>query len=464
MKNQEDVLKCIENGIVNYNDDNEVFDKLYEKVKLRINLEKLTKIWSGTYQIGMLYDREQYYIINALYEITKSQEFDVNKYFYEPEIEEYNLAPIAITTNENSWTLHNVDKIDDHTFTCHDTIENLTKGADNNFLTYNTKTQRRPKIRKTKGGNVIELPDIKPAATRDIMKEFENGTHPQNQITLNIRYINGMELKNVAYDSRKRTLTFPQDLFIDIIDGAHRCQGATMAVHKIKNNPEKEFALKKQLNIQIEHLDVQQALQLIKKTAKSNPLDEEFLASIDEKDIGLDMAREINTQQPAQRNSMFEKIGDFEEEVKFNKKYCYVRTLSEAINYNFGDILLKTDDFRESKLVRSHIVNVINEILGYHKKEISEGIIKSREQNMLLMDKAFIGYVALAKATYNVEGWDMIIDNILDNLDITWKNPQWGKKNLKLQSKARADISFVKVISSYFENLVINEIKKEGVM
>lgn len=463
MKNLEGLIKVIENEIIAYNDNNDIFDKLKEKVKLRINLEKLTKVWNGLFAIGMLNEDEQYYIVSGLYDVIKDTDCNPELYFYENEITDYNTAPVELDKyNTNVWILHNVDRIDEHTFTCHDAITVLSDGVDTNFLTYNTDTQRKPKIEKTKSGNVIKLPDIKLSSARDIAKLFEEGTHPQNQITLNIRYIDGTELKKISYNAKKRTLTFEQDpsLYVDIIDGAHRVQGATMAVHKIKDNIEKQFALNKQLNIQIEHLDVQQALQIVKATAKNNPLDEEFLASINEKDIGLDMVREIMRKQT--RNSLFGKIADYEEEVFFNKKYCYVRTLSQAINYHFGDILLKSKDYRESRLINEHIINVINEVFGVYREEISDNISDTRKKNILLMDKTFVGYVAIAKATYNVEEWATILDNVLDNLNIKW-NDVW-KGNLKLQSKGQLDNRFIKVISDYFEKLITNEIKKEGAM
>lgn len=470
MKDFDESVKTIMNSIINYNDDIEVFNKIKDKIKLRINLEKFTKVWNGLFATEMLKEDEQYYILDALFEITKKETFDPINFFYQPEIDTYRDTPIKFKNkNIKYWILHDVDQIDEHTFHCHAPITSITEGADNNFLTYNVDSQRRPKIEMTKNGNVLKLPDIKSDSTKSIQQLFEEGKHPMNQVTLNIRYIDGEELNKITYDKKTRTLTFYQDkkLYVDIIDGAHRITGALMAVHKMRVDEELySKQLNKQLTIQIEHMDVQQAMDYVVKTASGNPLDEKFLASKNIKDVGLDMARQIDTKEPAKLNSLYGKISDYEKLVQFGDKYCYVGTISMAINYNFGEII-RSGDYRTPRFVNEHIIKVVNEIFGAKQFYIKDKkILDVRKDNILLCDRTFIAYVAMAKATYGIEGWEDIIDHIIDNLDITWENKKWGtdKDGLKLQSTGNLTNTFVKTISNYFIKLVEDEIQKEGVI
>lgn len=455
----------IEKIIFKYNDDNIIFNKLKEKVEYKINLEILTKIWNGSQMNGILKNESLYFFIQAMYDITKNEDYNPTNFFYDAEIDEFNRMTIHTEIDTTHWILHNVTQIDDHTYLAVDSIANITKGVDNNFLGYYTKTQRKPKIAKTPNGNVIELPDIRPAATREISDLFEKGKHPVNQVTYNVRQLDGSELRFLKYHQSDRTLVIQQDakLYIDIIDGAHRTQGAVIATHNMKYDKVKAKYLDRPLAILITHFDVPQALDYVKQTAKARAIDEEFLKTINEKDIGLDMARQINTKEPSQSNSLFDKIASYEDEVyKMHSKYCYIRTISEAINYNFSNVV-NSNNYRDLRLVNDHIVKVINEILGYYYDKITGSIEDCRKQNMILMDKAFIGYIAIAKATYNIPGWEDILDGILERLDVSWNNKVWTKQ-LKLKSSALVDARFVKLISEYFVRLVENEMQKEGVI
>jgi len=379
---------------------------------------------------------ELFLFTSALYEVTKNNLINPEKYFYDEEIR---FAKGYIKKSEdisNKIVLYNVDKLSDNQYSCSKmSYYDIYLGLSNGLITYNINTQRDPKKVRF-GDTIIDIPNIKDSVSIEIFEKMLNNKFKPNTITFNIRKTG---LEKFVYYEKERKLVIEVDnngSFVDILDGAHRI----IAMCKtIEINPKHEgYTL---LNI---YNDTEEEAQnYIEQESHHTKIDTSYIAAFKNDNVFVRMTKDINVYGTSLLNELFNKLAKQNQDIKIENKYTTIEIFSKSLENNY-----EIKDSRDIDTTQKWLIRFFNELIGLFKDNDID------LNNMAYNKYMFIGYVALSNKLQHDDDWLNKLNNFINTkiLDID-KN---FFENLGISKKFKGKITDIMInkISERFKEMI----------
>jgi hypothetical protein len=224
---------------------------------------------------------------------------------------------------------------------------------------------------------------------------------------------------------------------MSVIDGANRILSCVKASEEAKR--EGIDLSQEGFSVNIYNLTEKQAQSLIHQEGKGNKIDENLLKSYNQEDKYINIAKEINSYESLETNSLYNMMGKDTEEVNKFNKYCLISTFAEGIEDNFNDVLAIPRDIEK---VKEYLVKFFNEFTGIFHHFLEKSKISDTRNNTVIADNVmFIGYLKLARELYGNKDWKTLLE--LSVSDIVWDktNSQW--KNIKAYNLNKSTKTFL---------------------
>ena len=427
-----------------YANDNKIINKVTDLLVENHNFSRgrTIGVFTQSSPISYFSDTELCLLVKYLYIATNELKIKLENWFNDTEIELANTYKFIDDEKINKIVLHNVDQISNYQWICtKETYQNVSRFMQNGLITYNTKTQRQPMIRRY-GDKITYTPNIKPSKVNAIKQEMVNGTFNPNTIIWNIRKIDGSEKEKFRYNSKDRTLIIEVDnINVDIIDGANRTGAILKSTEEMPN-------IDMTTSIMIYFVDEEKARQIIFQEAKAEPLDEKYVDQFDSTNVNMEVAKNINSKQ--RMNEMFNRIAlDNSEIRRENKKLVTFETLSKTIEYVYD---LKSEPFIVAQEVEDFLIDVFNIVIGIRHEEFNEKLAETRESSYMTMNNMFIGYVILGEALKQEyeDNWKAELKKLLNTIDFRKSNPIWKKIGIE----NNINLSTIKKITEHFKSII----------
>lgn len=394
--------------------------KIEKVVGNYVNMAKIIKVVMRTMPIHYPYlnDNEIFHLTKALYHILNNNSLNPEKYFTEEEVKAYNNLILKEKKKKDTIILENVTQLSDNLWICpFYSYEKILEDFENGLYTYNPKTQRET-IKRYKGKNSsIEDFNIDENKIFDIAELMKDRHYHTNAIRWNVRKETRQE--KITYNKLKKQLIIKKDEFtnIDAIDGMHRMGGAIKA---IQDKPE----LTDGLIILIHHTDEETAKEIIVQESRATPLDANWTAILSNKDINMEVTKEIN--EKTGRNALYHKFAINYREIEYDDKYTTFEIFAKGLEHYYD---LGNKNFTEIEQIKDHLITCFNFIID---------IVKDKENT--LNKFCFLGYIALSKELYNSESLLFDLQQALNRIDFT----QITMNSYRIHKK------FIENVSKYF--------------
>lgn len=385
---------------------------------------------SESVPVQTLSTAELYLFTKYLYELTLDNKINPAEWFNPDEIKQFDDYKAQQYYKGDVAIFYNVDQVSENQWVC--TSEpwvEMSKKVQQGLVTYNVKTQRETTT--VKFNNVsTEIPTIKQKPIQEMTSLMLKNKFTPNAITLNIRKT-GTEV--FEYNVKDRTLMIGVDnttTFLDIPDGMHRTLSGMRAV---EINPNLTlFTIINFLNY-----TEQEVQEYIDQEDHRTPINRSHLASFKNDDNGVIIAKYLNKYGNEKNNELFNQIATNDNELKSPLwKYVTIDTFARAFNYNF-----KVESPREFSKIQEYLKDFFNELIG---------ILKERKipQQIGLINNLFVGYMSIASVLYEKDNWKSILENVINNIDLSSDEII----SLGVNSKT-INLATIKRISSYFKKL-----------
>lgn len=375
-------------------------------------VEQLGSFLKAVYEQGMEYKNNPLYKNNLI--LPDLEKLNPSLYYEDVElkrIDEYQVERKEKTniirfdnarqTSEFSWK---IDKLEWKT---------LVDLFNNGLINYNIRTQRQT-TKKLYKGQVIEKITINPRSVKEIKQAYKEGTFFPNAITLNIRQ-NGHERfkvtdkypredKDRAEDEKIKIVEIEvtDESVVDIIDGMHRLMAAVELLEEDPNATN-------WTEVNLYYLDENRAVDFIRQENKRNEIEEQHIEKISYDNVGINIAKSLNSDRSCR---LLGNVAEDMMKLKVQNKMVELLTLGNAINQNFIDI--KTESAKMFK-VKKYLAKFSNFFIDHY-----EGYFNAKSENINIYQRnnMFYGIVGLASELYEVEGWEYILLELLEKIEI----------------------------------------------
>ncbi|HBY20360.1 MAG TPA: hypothetical protein DEG71_05025 [Clostridiales bacterium] len=437
-KDREELEKTIYYVIDDTEKNAKEYRQKFETTLLQYNISrgKAIGIYGKSIPLIQLSLPELYIVTKVLHQITAYTVLCIDNWYYDEEIRTYESYKAEKTYAKDIIVLHNVDKVSDNQYFCTKAYHKETaKITGQGLITYNFRTQRGAKLILF-GDRYSEIPDIKKSVVAEIKEKILNNKFTPNTITLNRRKT-GLE-KPPEHDEKNRTLYMEVDgieNFVDIVDGAHRCQSF---IKVIEDDPENEgFTF-----ISILYYTEEEAQEYIEQEDHRTPINKEHIQSFKTDEYTL-LTKDIAKYGNAKINEMFNKIATNRNELKSRNKYITVKLFAEALSYNIELDARNMDDYKR------YFVAFFNELIGLTKEK---GLDKSN--SVAFEENMFIGYITLA-SIWSDEDYKANLKKFIDNTDFSRDNRQWEENGIFV---AQMTMKKAKSIVNYFKKVGVDNV------
>jgi hypothetical protein len=339
--------------------------------RYKIFFGKTLSYFNFSAQLEEATEKEMYYIALGINEYFEKNLIDIDKFYTDLEIKEYNNNKFTSAYKKNiendvcEITLPYVSMNNEQHFIApvvsYETIVNILH---NGLITYNFNTQREPKYFKFED-KILKKPFLNKKSVKEITDLMIKGEFFSNTISFNVRYISGVE--NIVYDRANKVikLDIKNNTYFDIVDGYHRLISLSKAyANGINSN----------MTINIFHHTEEKIRKFIIQESKQNQINEEHLLKLNNNDPWVGLARAINDYGNKSVNTLYNKILNDDSEIQFKK---FVKYLKETFEYNYK----KPEDAIK---IKKFIVDGFNEIEYYNLFDEVDAEEKYKESLQLL--------------------------------------------------------------------------------
>lgn len=401
-------------------DGTENIRKIEKMISSHVNMSKVQGIINQTMSIHYPYvkDYEAYHLLRALYSILDNSTLNPTKYFTDDEIKTYMEITIEKKKKKDTIVLEDVTQLSENTWLCpFYSYKSILEDFENGLYVYNPRTQRETIKRIRDGKTIAEDFNIDDDKIGEIAELMKDGKYYSNAIRWNVR--KETRLESLVYNQKKKQLIIKNDenTNIDIIDGMHRTGGAIKAV---QDKPELDGGL----IILIHYLEEERAREIIVQESKATPINVNWSAILDNKDVNMEITKEINER--AGRNALFRKFATDLKEIRYGDKLTTFDIFAKGVEYYYD---LNTKDYPEAEQVKEYLIRFFNFVID---------MVKDKEN--ALNRFCFLGYIALSKKLFSSEDLASDLKEALDKIDFS----QITMSSYKIHRK------FIENIAKYF--------------
>ena len=275
----------------------------------------------------------------------------------------------------------------------------------NHAVTYDFETQRDPKLIEV-GDAIIKEANINTAAVAEIQDLLTKGLFIPNTITFNVPIYKSDSLK---YDKKLNRLILT-DKVLTILDGYHRSLGIVGA---LRENPNLDY----NFEIRITNFNVDKARQFIVQEDKRNPINKEYIKSIDETDKITFIINTLNQDSSSELQGMITT-----ENTLISSGNALV---SFDIMHTTMNKLWNPNTIVESHRITTYLREFFNELVDMYPQELKTHIKESRKLSFINKESTFVLYLALASYLYGDLDWKERLHNTMPKIslnDETTKN------------------------------------------
>jgi len=353
-----------------------------------------------------------------------------DNYFNHIEIEDLGQYKEEKKSNtKKQYVLHNMLYVSPGYYKGLITAKELAEMDAENDIIYNFKNQRDPHI-DVYGEKRIHFDKTK---VEKITFRLLEGTQLSDDIKLNLLHDGEDE---ILYEKNGDLIIISGNL--NIFDGYHRKTASSQA---LMQNPELNF----NWGLVITNFSESKTLEFMTQINEQKPMKKEHTKNLDSSVLGnviVDAIRDIKTSEFAQN------IKESDAELKFGG-FTKKLTLSISIEECYGD---KLTNKLQTRPIANHIANVMDYILGLHVEEFIEHPEATSKVSYINHKNMFAGYVALSERLYGVKKWEDILEEILDKIDFSMKNPFWD--DIKLNKESDMKKSTRTNLYKFFQKLI----------
>lgn len=408
-------------------------EKLLNQYNIKRGVSR--SIYGKSTPLILLSNAMLFVVTKTLYEITNKSELNINNWYYEIEIKEYEQFKVESQDKKDILEIGNVVKTPDGKYISTGYFyKDAAKAFGESLIGYNLESQREATF-KIFGDKHYKAPNIKSDKVNEITKRILDNKFTPNTITLNIRKTKDFDADKVKYNEQTQVLSIEIDhekIFVDIIDGAHR---ASAFIRVIEAN----LYHNGYTYVSILNYTVDEAREYIEQESHVTPLSRAQREAY-KTDEYSSLTKSISAYGNKLNNEMFNQIVDNEVELVTQKKYITIELFKTALKENFT---IETP--RENDNIKEFLIKFFNEILGSIKEQ------KWNKVNSIAFEpNMFIGYLALAKMWMNEENWKEKVKRFIEKTDFR-DIPKWEEVGIHISNPS------VKKIKS-----IINYFKKEG--
>jgi len=356
-------------------------------------------------------------IADAIYKISDINSTNLEIFFEEIEIEKIRRYKVEEKKEDKDLLVfENVMQVADDIWTVVVPCQRIAQLYRENAVGYDFSTQRESKNIKSKD-TIIQTASVNWASVEEIKEQLVKGLFIPNTITFNIPIENAEDIK---YDKNKKRLIILKKSF-KILDGFHRSLGIIAALREIDLNYNFE--------VRITNFNTDKARQFIVQEDKRNPINKEYIKSIDTADRVTAIVNNLNQNNSSELSGMITTNGAL---VTSGDALINFSTMYEIIN-----ALWEPTTIVEANNISEYLKDFFNEIIGLYPNEFKLHIKESRKINNINKEQMFVLYLVLAKRIENNPDWKQILQKnifniiIKDNKDLVDTPPNKIKKSIK---------------------------------
>lgn len=265
-----------------------------------------------------------------------------------------------------------------------------------NAVGYDFKTQRDPKIIET-GNTIIQVANVNWNAVEEIKSSLIQNLFIPNTITFNVPIEFAEYIK---FDKNNKRLIIT-DKVLKILDGFHRSLGIIAAL--------READLNYYFEMRITCFNIDKSRQFIVQEDKRNPINKEYIRSIDETDRVAVIVNNLNQDNRSELKGMItiDKLL-----IKSGKAL-----VSFGIMHDTIEKLWKPVTIVDSNNITNYLKDFFNELVGIYPEEMKLHIKGSRRFSYINYESMFVIYLVLAKMLEDNNDWKSQLHNILPSIN-----------------------------------------------
>lgn len=403
------------------------------------------KILNGIIDIDDV-DRDViYYVAKTIYNEYGNHRVDFHQFYTDKEIKKLNNEKFYVQDEYDDIfpiIFENAQKVDDGYYHVMLSINKWVDMYNKKVIDYDYRTQRNAKIVNIGGVN-RKTPTLNKKQVNEIKQSLLDGTYHPDSMRINFELGSSDEGDEMYYDEKNNKLIINGGEG-SVLDGFHRLNAM---IEALSENPN--------LNIKfptyIYNYTVDKAKKVFSQINKGMKMDHSELRSLSEEKysdrvVTTLMSTPDFSGKIARSNDVNHSVGQI---VSFF-------TLSEAIDWQYGKEL---NNNRDVKKVSSYLSDFF-EALFYHYNELFNGDIEEVfNDNYMVHDKMFYGYLALAK---RMEDNNIDVDkikDILDQVDFSSENEMWKSKGIVRYYKGMVWKKAKQRIIKFFNELDLTNVK-----
>ena len=309
-------------------------------------------------------------------------------------------------------------------------------------IDYDYRTQRNAKIVNIGGVN-RKTPTLNKKQVGEIKESLLDGTYHPDSMRINFELGSSDEGDEMYYDERDNKLIINGGDG-SVLDGFHRLNAM---IEALSENPNLDI----RFPTYIYNYTVDKAKKVFSQINKGMKMDHSELRSLSEEKysdrvVTILMSTPDFSGKVSRSNDINHSVGQI---VSFF-------TLSDAIDWQYGKEL---NNNRDVKKVSSYLSSFF-EALFYHYNELFNGDIeKVFNDNYMIHDRMFYGYLALAK---RMEDNNIDVDkvkDILKQIDFSSDNKEWKEKGIVRYYKGTVWKKAKKRVIKVFDELNLDNYK-----
>jgi len=336
-------------------------------------------------------------------EISEGLKITPENYFNPIEIENMNdYKEDKKSDAKRQYVFHNMIQVAEGYWKGIVSAKQLATIDEGNDIIYSFKTQRDPHI-DIYGMKRIQLDKNK---VEKIANRLLSGTQFSDEIKLNLLH-DGED--QISYNDKNGDLTIISGN-LNIFDGYHRMTASSIFVTK------SEKAISFNWGLVITNFSEKKTQEFMVQINEQKPMRQEHIKALDTSKLGnivSDAIRDIDTSEFAQN------IKDSSAELKFSglvRKSLLATSIEECYKDKLTNRL-------QAKPIARHIAQVMDYIIGLNLEAFI--VNPDPTHSYIAHSNMFAGYVALSERLYDVNGWEDILEEVIDRIDFNVENVFW---------------------------------------
>ncbi len=302
------------------------------------------------------------------------------------------------------YTISHAQKLTDKIWQTVMSAQEMNKLSKSNYLLYNFRTQRNPKINAY--GEIINLEMKK---VKEIEEKMLSGEQFPDPIIINI--LNNGE-SSIVYNETKETLTINKGSILNIVDGFHRKTALELSIEK---NPDLQF----NCQVTITFLSEKGAHDYMSQKNKQKPMKKEW---IQQKDYSKAENLVIDVILDDKLSELAKVMKDDDAYINLNKALTKKSIIAEAVKECYEEQLKISTNIRN---IGKWIVEFTDYLMGVYTEEFIVNPYNVKETSMINHKNIFYGYIALSAKLQDNKQWKELLKQKMESIDFNKDNQLW---------------------------------------